>query len=136
MGVTVVDAGVMIAVLNKEDAHHALARLRLGEARDRGDQLVLPASAYSEMLVSANRAGETAVRTVDALVDGMPMSVEAIGRPIAAKAAFLRARYGRALRLPDALVLATADVLGADRVLTTDADLKGRGVDVDLVQAT
>lgn len=136
MGVTVVDAGVMIAVLNQEDAHHVVARRRLGEARDQGDRLVLPASEYSEMLVSAHRAGDAAVRTVDALVDGMPMTVEAIGRTIAAKAAHLRARHGRALRLPDALVLATADVLAADRVLTTDADLKGRGVDVDLIETS
>lgn len=133
MGVTVVDAGVMIAVLNQGDAHHTVAKRRLREARDRGDRLVLPASTYAEMMVSASRAGEEAVKTVDALVDGVPMTIEAIGRSVAAKAAHLRARHGRALRLPDALVLATADVLGADRVLTTDADLQARGVAVDLV---
>lgn len=136
MGLTVVDAGVVIAVLDERDAHHAAARVGLDEARGRGDQFVLPASAYSEMLVSANRAGDASKRIVDALVDGLPMSVEAIDRIIAASAARLRAQHGRVLRLPDALVLATAQVLGADRVLTTDADLKGRGVDVELIRGT
>jgi predicted nucleic acid-binding protein len=136
MGVTVVDAGVVIAVLDEGDAHHAAARAGLDEARGRGDQIVLPASAYSEILVSASRAGDAAARIVDAVVDGLPMTVEAIGRTIAASAARLRAHHGRALRLPDALVLATADILGADRVLTTDADLIGRGVDVELIRGT
>lgn len=40
---------------------------------------------------------------------------------IARSAAALRARHGRALRLPDALVLATAIELRAHRLLTTDA---------------
>jgi predicted nucleic acid-binding protein len=51
-----------------------------------------------------------------------------------ASAARLRAQHGRVLRLPDALVLATAAVLGADRVMTTDTDLEGRGVDVELIR--
>jgi predicted nucleic acid-binding protein len=134
MGVTVVDAGVVIAFLDERDVHHAAARAGLDEARDRGDLIVLPASAYSETLVSASRAGDAAVRIVDALVDGLPMTVEAIGRAIAGSAAGLRAHHGRGLRLPDALVLATAQVLGADRVLTTDSDLQGRGVDVELIR--
>lgn len=133
MGVTVVDAGVVIAVLDELDAHHGAARAGLNRARDRGDRIVLPASAYSETLVSASRAGDPAVRIVDGLVDGLPMTVESIGRTIAASAARLRAQHGRALRLPDALVLATAQVLGADRVLTTDTDLQGRGVAVELI---
>lgn len=136
MGVTVVDARVLIAVLDETDAHHAAARAGLAEARRRGDHLVLPASAYSEALVSANRAGDAAVSIVDALIDGLPMTVEAIGRSIAASAARLRAQFGRALRLPDALVLATAGVIGADGVLTTDADLQGRGVHVELIGRT
>jgi len=36
-------------------------------------------------------------------------------------AAALRARHGRAVRLPDAMVLATAIELQAHRLLTTDA---------------
>ena len=39
--------------------------------------------------------------------------------PIAVAAAALRANHA-ALKLPDALVVATASVLGADRLLTTD----------------
>lgn len=38
---------------------------------------------------------------------------------IATRAAVLRARH-HTLRLPDALIIATADTTGADRLLTTD----------------
>lgn len=41
-------------------------------------------------------------------------------RDIGAEAATLHAMFGSALRLPDALAVATALALGADRSLTTD----------------
>jgi hypothetical protein len=45
----------------------------------------------------------------------------------------LRATHGNRLRLPDALVLATAGVLEADRVATTDARWPEIGVPVDVI---
>jgi hypothetical protein len=48
------------------------------------------------------------------------MRIEPISAPIARRAAQMRSR-GPALKLPDALVLATGDVLGASAVLTADA---------------
>ena len=45
MGLTVLDAGVVIAVLDARDAHHAAAAKALTDARDQGDELIIPVSA-------------------------------------------------------------------------------------------
>ncbi len=133
MGVVVLDAGVVIALLERRDAHHEVALAAIAIARGRGDRLLLPASAYSEALVRPSVLGPDMVLAVDGIVDALPADIVAIDRPIAAMAARLRARYGRSLRLPDALVLATADTSGADLVLSTDTDLDGRGYPVQIL---
>ncbi len=135
MGLIVLDAGVLIALLDLRDAHHEAARSAVMAARGRDDRLVLPASTYSEILVNPSRRGPAAVTEVDGIVDALPCAIIPIDRTIAASAAQIRARHGRALRLPDALVLATADVLGADRVMTTDSDLEGRGAELELIRS-
>ena len=133
MGLTVLDAGVVIAVLDGGDAHHAASVRVLREARDRGDGLVLPASAYAECLVSPSRSGPAAIATVDRFLDALPARVEPASRAIAAAAAALRAAHGPALRLPDALVVATAMVLDADRVVTTDSRWPALPVTVEVI---
>lgn len=95
--------------------------------------LVLPASAYAECLVSPHRRGPDAVAVVDRFVDALPARVELADRSIAAAASALRATHGTALRLPDALVIATALVLGADRILTTDAGWPAVAVPVEVL---
>ena len=119
MALTVVDAGVVIGVLARHDAHHPRAKEALAAARDRGDRLVLPASAYAEVLVGPYRAGGEAHDVVDRFLDAVPISIASIDRRVAAHAAELRARH-RSLRLPDALVVAVALELRADRLITTD----------------
>jgi predicted nucleic acid-binding protein len=121
MGLTVLDAGVIIAALDAADAHHAAAVAALHSARAGGDRFLVPASAYAEALVGPSRTGADAVATLDAFLDALPASVEPAGREIARRAAALRAAHGRSLRLPDALVVATASALRADLILTTDA---------------
>jgi hypothetical protein len=49
----------------------------VGNARDRGDLLVLPASAYAECLVSTHRRGPEAVNVVDRFLDALPARVGA-----------------------------------------------------------
>jgi predicted nucleic acid-binding protein len=121
VGLTVLDAGVVIAILDASDVHHANATVAVASARERGDTLVLPSSAYAECLVSPYRRGPEAVAVVNSFVDALPARVEPASRAIASAAAELRARHAGALRLHDALVVATALVVGADRILTTDA---------------
>lgn len=133
MGLTVLDAGVVIAVLDGGDAHHASAVESIGVARGRGDTLVLPVSAYAECLVTPTRSGSAAVAVVDQFLDSLPIRVEAATRAIGATAAGLRARHGPTLRLPDALVVATAIMLAADRVVTTDGRWPAVGVAVEVL---
>lgn len=127
---TVLDAGVVIALLERRDVHRPAAYTALREARNRSDRLVLPASAYSEALVGAIRRGEDHRLDVDRFLDELPARIEPMGRTIAAEAARLRALHGRTLRLPDALVLATARILEADRVVTTDSNLPDIGIPI------
>lgn len=133
MGLTVLDAGIVIAVLDAQDLHHDRALRALNEARDRGDELVLAVSAYAECLVSPSRAGPAAISIVDQFLDAVPVRVEPVSRAIGATAAALRARHGPGLRLPDALVVATAVVLGAARILTTDALWPEQAVRVEVI---
>ena len=135
MGLTVLDAGIVIAALDASDAHHGASVQALREARKSGDALVVPASAYAEALVGPSRWGDEAVATVDAFLDALPAAVEPATRVVAREAAALRAMHGRALRLPDALVLATATVVGAHQVLTTDAKWPASRVAVKVVGA-
>lgn len=119
MGLTVLDAGVLIGFLDSDDSHHASAHAAIRNARDRHDRLALPASAFAEMLVGPSRQGEEAVGTVQQLMRRVPIDIAPLGSEIAAVAAGLRARH-RSLKLPDALVIATAAHLDADHLVTTD----------------
>ncbi|HEX6475113.1 MAG TPA: PIN domain-containing protein [Candidatus Limnocylindria bacterium] len=133
MGLTVLDAGVIIGVLDADDAHHDAARRALAKAIEAGDALAVPASVYAEVLVAPAGVGVAAVRRVDALLNDLAVDVEPATRQLAKRAAELRARHGRRLRLPDALVLATAVHLRADQVLTVDRGWPDAGVRVVVV---
>lgn len=119
MGLTVVDAGVLIGFLDRNDIHHAPAHRALRDAGDRNDRLVLPASVFAEVLVGPSRKSEKAVAVVRSLVRRVPLEIHPLDAEIAVAAAALRARH-RSLKLPDALVIATASHLHADHLLTTD----------------
>lgn len=120
MALTVVDASIVIAVLESTDAHHAMAAEALRAARSaEGAQLVLPASAYAEVLVYPERAGAGVAATVRAFCS-QEFVIEPVSASIAEAAARLRARHA-SLRLPDALVIAAAECLNADVLLTADS---------------
>ena len=119
MGLTVVDAGVIIGLLDRTDAHHDAARSALRVCVERGDRLLLPASALAEVLVAPSRRGGDAVGVVRGLVERVPLRIVALDEPIAIAAAAVRAQHP-AVKLPDALIIATASVLSAETLLTTD----------------
>lgn len=109
MGALILDASVLIGLLDTADAHHAAAVEDTEAADLAGQQLLVPASAYSEALVAFARAGR--VREAREAILAMGITVTPLTAAIAEHAAELRARHER-LRLPDAIVLATARELG------------------------
>ena len=119
MGLTHLDAGVIIGFLDGDDAHHSAARAVLSDALGRNDRLSMAASALAECLVGPARQGAQQIELVRSVVDRFPVSVVDLNTEIAIQAAVLRAAH-RSLRLADALVIATAVNSGADRLITTD----------------
>ncbi len=97
------DASVAIGFLDPADAHHERAVASLRES-DR-DELLIAAAVYSEMLVWPLAKGHAEL--VEEFVDGLRVEVVPLDRAIARSAAELRAEHSP-LRLPDAVVLATA----------------------------
>jgi predicted nucleic acid-binding protein len=137
VGLTVADAGVVIAALDRSDAFHSHAISALRAGQHQSDRLTVPASAYAEALVGPWRQGEAATAIVDDFLAELPAEIASADREIARQAARLRAISGPPrLRLPDALVAATALVLEADLVLTTDQGWPATGLTVSVLTAS
>lgn len=119
MGLIHVDAGVIIGLLDANDAHHGPATRSLAESVRSGDRLAMAASAFAECLVGPSRTGPRAVETVDDLVERLPIEIVDLDADVARTAAGIRAKH-TSVRLPDALVIATAAHASADRLVTTD----------------
>ena len=100
-----------------------------------GTSLVLPASAYAEVMVKPSHTGSASLAVVDEFVDRLPVAILPIDRQVGRLAAAIRAAH-RSIRLPDALVLAIATEIDADRVLTTDRGWPDTGVAVDVIGGT
>lgn len=116
MAVVVLDASVVIALLQVDDRKHEAAVEAFERCSDA--DLVLPASAYAEILVMPMRRGAAAVATTEGFLTERDVGIHPVTRELARRAAELRAHHP-ALRLPDALVIATGDVLDA-AVLSAD----------------
>jgi predicted nucleic acid-binding protein len=111
VGALILDASVLIGLLDTADAHHDRS-IDDTEAADRaGTQLLVPASAYSEALVAFARAGR--IYEAREAIAAMGIVVTPLTEAIAEQSAALRARHER-LRLQDAMVLATARELGSE----------------------
>lgn len=121
MGAVALDASVAIGFLDPADAHHRRAVESLRELED--SRLLMAASAYSETLVRP--VGLGLANRVEDFVDGLGVEVVAVDRPIARRAAELRAEHA-SLRLPDAFVLATAELREAS-LLSFDERLTALG---------
>jgi len=126
VGSVVVDASVVLGVLDPRDAHHGSAVRSLRAARGKGTAILLPASAFAEVLVGASRLGPQAMARTEAFVDSIVDQVSPIDRTVAKVAAALRAAH-KSIRLPDALVIAVGRSVGASAILT--ADTRWRGAD-------
>jgi len=118
MGLTHLDAGVLIGFFNANDAHHAAACSVLQDGIA-GEQFAMSASSLAESLITPARQGEGGIRAAMAAIGRLSVRTVDLTAEIAIETARLRAAH-RSLRLPDALVIATAIESGADRLVTTD----------------
>src|SRR3954471_11698807 len=116
MALIAIDTSVLIALLDPGDAHHRAARAALDAYAD--DDLRIPAHTLAEALVHPARAGKD--REARRLIASLEIAIDPVDEAVAVAAAKLRAQHGRALRMPDALVLAYGDVHKAKPVLTAD----------------
>jgi predicted nucleic acid-binding protein len=121
--VSVLDASVLIALLDEKDAGRPVARAAVEKSK-RDHDLLIPVTAFSESIVAPYRRShkdgqraEAALAALGKLMDVTP--------DIASRAAQLRAT--RQIKLPDALILATAQQMSARQILTLDR--RWRGVD-------
>lgn len=114
------DADIVIAFLDPGDHQHDRAVAELRPRLAAGDEFVLAATVYAETIVRPLQQGTEAI--VDEFLDAAAITIVPIDRTIARRAAALRAQH-RALRLPDAMSLATAIVTSAT-LLTLDKKLQ------------
>ncbi len=114
------DADVIIGFLDPADAQHEPAVELLGAHLARGDDVLVAATVYAEVIVRPLQHGTDAM--VDDFLAAIGARVVAVDRALARRAAELRARHAQ-LRLPDALSLATA-LAGAAPLLTLDRTLQ------------
>jgi predicted nucleic acid-binding protein len=121
--VSVLDASVLIALLDETDAGRPVARAAVDESKQDHD-LLIPVTAFSESIVAPYRRSLRDGQRAEAALVALGGLVE-VTRDIANRAAQLRAT--RQIKLPDALILATAMQLAADQILTLDR--RWRGVD-------
>jgi predicted nucleic acid-binding protein len=131
VALVVLDASAIIAFLDPGDALHHVAIDALAEHQH--DDLLIPLTVYAEILVGPYRRGAQAVAEIEAFVRDFAIRIDAMSPAIARAAARLRSQ-SRGLRLPDALVLATADERAADVVLTGDDSWAGISSRVVLIQ--
>lgn len=127
------DAGVVIGFLDGNDAHHRSAHQVFTELHREADGIEMAASALAECLVGPARHDSEAIVTVLHSLDRLGVRIVNLDSAIAAEAARLRAAH-RQIRLPDALVIATARLRNADRLVTTDRGWpKNLGIDTRVI---
>ncbi len=122
MSTTLVDSGVLIALLDDTDIHHAASSSAIVSALRQGHSLAIAATTLAEILVRPYSVGDQAVSRCLNAIDRLPIAVIDLDRAISMKAAELRATIP-GMRLPDATIVATAVVSSASALLTTDAKL-------------
>jgi predicted nucleic acid-binding protein len=120
VGTVALDTSVVVALFDPDDVHHHDARRAVSEVEaDPQSLYLLSVVVLAESLVGAARLGTAQLgQTKDSMCAALGGAVE-VDERIAVQAALLRAKHSW-LRLPDALVLATAEAERADVVLTCD----------------
>jgi predicted nucleic acid-binding protein len=107
VAVVVFDADVLIAYLNRDDAHHPEAVGRVRRTLEPGTRRLVSAVNYAEVLIGPlEAAGPAGTEIVDAMFVQFGIETIQVDMDLARRAAAVRARTR--LTLPDAFALATA----------------------------
>jgi predicted nucleic acid-binding protein len=123
MGALVLDSSIVIGFSRPDDTLHDSAVATIRSAREHGDVFVLPASVLAESLVAPNRISRAVAAEVRHDLVALFGPVRIVDEEVAATTAEVRTTRP-SVRLPDALVIATAIVDDAV-VLTYDQRLGG-----------
>ena len=127
----ILDSDVVVGFLDRQDALHNAADAAVRELV-RGQRLLVSAVTYAEVLTGA-RLGHHSEDDVKGFFTGLLSAVLSVDVAVADKAAELRSRF-KSLRMPDALILATAATdPEVDLIVTGDQQLtKVSGIKVDV----
>lgn len=131
----VLDSDAVVAFLDRSDALHTAADEAIRDLLAK-DRLLVSAVSYAEVLTGA-RLGHHDEQRVKAFFDDLVSEILIVDAEIADRAADLRGRR-KSLRMPDALILATAELHAeADVVVTGDrgaTKVAGSSFEVILLQ--
>lgn len=131
----VLDSGVVVGFLDRQDALHETADAAVRELIRR-QRLLASVVTYAEVLTGA-RLGHHDEEDVAGFFRGLLSAVLPVDVPVADTAADLRSRF-KSLRMPDALILATAETdPEVDLIVTGDqqlAKVSGLGVKIQLLR--
>jgi predicted nucleic acid-binding protein len=117
----ILDSGVVIGFLDRQDSLHGAADAAVRELV-RGQRLLASVVTYAEVLTGA-RLGHHNEDDVAGFFAGLLSAVLPVDVAVADKAADLRSRF-KSLRMPDALILATAETdPDIDLIVTGDQQL-------------
>jgi predicted nucleic acid-binding protein len=147
VGLTLLDTGVVIGFLDGDDAFHRAAHGAISELARGDDFFAMSAVSYAELLTGVG-LGHHPREVVIGFLHDFAVRILAVDETVAARAAEIRAthtakaRGGRrrpTVRMPDALILATAAVdVDVDLLLVADRQWPkvDIGMEVRLLEAT
>lgn len=131
------DSTVIVGFLDADDALHEVAVTRFREAVG-AHRLVASVVSYAEVMTGVS-LGHHASVAVEGFFDTVIAELLPVNRPVAARAAALRGGR-KSLKMPDALILATADLRPeVATVLCADGDwpkVGGLNCRVELLKST
>lgn len=129
------DSTIIVGFLDADDALHEIAVTRLREIVG-SHQLAASVISYAELMTGVS-LGHHPHERVDRFFDALVKDLLPVDRKVAARAATLRGKR-LSLRMPDALILATADLHeDIDAIVCADDDwpkVKGLSCKVELLK--
>jgi predicted nucleic acid-binding protein len=130
----VLDSDAVVGFLDRDDALHAAADAAVREAIGE-HRILVSAVTYAEVMTGA-RLGHHDEAAVGGFFAELISAILPVDVPVADRAAELRSRF-RSLRMPDALILASAEIeASVDLIVTGDqqiAKVSGLGCAVRLL---